>query len=93
MLGFAGLISVMIGGAIAYVAERFPAHVEVLQTVGGVLLIVGFGLVGWALPADDLRNPGRAQHRGSTGTATCSGLPLSVCQERDEIGLLGFAPD
>ena len=50
MLGFAGLISVMVGGTIAYVAEHFPAHVEVLQTVGGVLLIVGFGLVGGALP-------------------------------------------
>jgi hypothetical protein len=51
MLGFAGLISVMVGGTIAYVAERFPAHAEVLQTVGGLLLIGGFGLVGCTLPA------------------------------------------
>jgi hypothetical protein len=51
MLGFAGLISVMVGGVIAYIAERFPAHIEVLQTAGGLLLIGGFGLVGYALPA------------------------------------------
>ena len=50
MLGFAGLISVMVGGMIAYVAERFPAHIELLQTAGGLLLIAGFGLVGCALP-------------------------------------------
>jgi hypothetical protein len=51
MLGFAGLIGVIIGGITAYVAERFPANVEVLQTVGGLLLIIGFGLVGSNLPA------------------------------------------
>jgi len=50
MLGFAGLISAIIGGVTAYVAERFPAYVEVLQTVGGLLLIVGFGLFGWNFP-------------------------------------------
>ena len=46
MFGFAGLISVVVGGVTAYVAERFPPYIEVLQTVGGLLLIVGFGLVG-----------------------------------------------
>ena len=51
MLGFAGLISVMVGGVIAYVAERFPDHIEVLQTAGGLLLIGGFGLIGYAMPA------------------------------------------
>jgi hypothetical protein len=50
MLGFAGLISVMVGGTMAYIAERFPAHVEVLQTAGGLLLIGGFGIVGCTLP-------------------------------------------
>ena len=51
MFGFAGLISVIVGGVTAYVAERFPPCVEMLQTVGGVLLIVGFGLVGSNWPA------------------------------------------
>jgi hypothetical protein len=51
MFGFAGLISVVIGGVTAYVAERFPGYVEVLQTIGGLLLIVGFGLVSSNLPA------------------------------------------
>jgi len=51
MLGLAGLVSVMVGGVIAYVAERFPAHIEGLQTAGGLLLICGYVLVGCALPA------------------------------------------
>jgi hypothetical protein len=51
MFGFAGLISVLVGGVTAYVAERFPPYIEVLQTIGGLLLIVGFGLVGADWPA------------------------------------------
>jgi hypothetical protein len=50
MLGFAGLISVMVGGVVAYIAERYPAHIDLLQTVGGLLLIAGFGLVSWSWP-------------------------------------------
>ena len=50
MLGFAGLISVIVGGLTAYVAERFPTHVDILQTIGGLMLIVGIGLVGSNLP-------------------------------------------
>ena len=50
MLGFAGLISVIAGGVTAYVAERYPARVDLLQTIGGLLLIAGFGLVGWSWP-------------------------------------------
>jgi hypothetical protein len=51
MLGLTGLISVMIGGTVAYAADRFPAHVTMLQTAGGLLLLAGFGLVGTNLPA------------------------------------------
>lgn len=51
MLSFAGLISVIVGGAIAYIAERYPVRIDLLQTVGGLLLIAGFGLVGWSWPA------------------------------------------
>ena len=50
MFGFAGLICVMIGGVLAYVAERYPARIELLQTAGGLLLVMGFSLVGWGWP-------------------------------------------
>jgi hypothetical protein len=50
MLGYTGLVSVIIGGITAYVAERFPSYVDVLQTIGGLLLVVGFVLVGSNMP-------------------------------------------
>jgi ABC-type enterochelin transport system permease subunit len=50
MLWFLGLISVIFGGVIAYIAEHYPPRIELLQTVGGLLLIAGFGLVGWSWP-------------------------------------------
>lgn len=46
-----GLLSIVIGAAVAYAAERFPAYVEALETGAGVLLIAGFALAGFALPA------------------------------------------
>ena len=51
MLGFAGLICVIAGGVIAYFAERYPARIDLLQTIGGLLLIAGFSLVSWNWPA------------------------------------------
>ena len=51
MLGFAGLISVIVGGVTAYVADRYPPRIELLQTIGGLLLITGFGLASWGCPA------------------------------------------
>ena len=44
------LASVMLGASIAYASERFPAHVEALETGAGFLLIGGFALLGCALP-------------------------------------------
>jgi hypothetical protein len=44
------LASIVLGAALAYVAERHPAHVEALETGGGVLLIAGLALLGSALP-------------------------------------------
>jgi hypothetical protein len=49
MIGVASLVSVMLGAGIAYAADRFPAHVEALETGAGVLLIGGFALLGSAL--------------------------------------------
>lgn len=51
MIGIAGLLSAMAGGAIAYFAERFPAYLEALETAGGLLVIGGFALATYALPA------------------------------------------
>jgi|SoiMethySBSTD1v2_1073268.scaffolds.fasta_scaffold468147_2 hypothetical protein len=45
------LVSVVLGASVAYAADRFPAHVEVLETGAGVLLLSGFALAGSALAA------------------------------------------
>jgi hypothetical protein len=50
MLGALSLISVVLGGIVAYFADRFPAHVEAIETCAGALLIGGLALVGSALP-------------------------------------------
>jgi hypothetical protein len=38
------------GGAVAYLAERFPTQIEALQTGAGVLLIGGVALTTAGLP-------------------------------------------
>ena len=44
-------ISLVLGTAIAYLASGYPEHRAVLETVGGILLIGGLGLMGYALEA------------------------------------------
>ena len=51
MAGAIGLLSIMVGAVVACASERFPAHVAVLETGAGFLLISGFALTGFALPA------------------------------------------
>jgi hypothetical protein len=51
MVSLVGLLSVTGGGVVAYAAERFPVHVETIETAAGVLLLGGFALIGCALPA------------------------------------------
>jgi hypothetical protein len=51
MIGALSLLSVIAGAAVAYCADRFPAHVEALETSAGALLIGGLALLGSALPA------------------------------------------
>jgi hypothetical protein len=46
-----GLLSFTVGTVIAYAAQRFPAHVESLETGAGFLLISGLALSGYAMPA------------------------------------------
>ena len=50
MVGAISLIGIALGVAAACLAERFPAHVEAIQTGAGVLLIGGLALLGSALP-------------------------------------------
>ncbi len=51
MVSVAGLLSVTGGTVVAYLAERFPAHIEAIEAAAGVLLLGGFALMGCALPA------------------------------------------
>ena len=44
-------ISLVLGTAIAYMANGYPKHRAVMETVGGILMIGGLGLIGYALEA------------------------------------------
>lgn len=50
MIGVMSLIGIVVGAAIAYLAGRFPSHVEMLEAGGGALLIGGLALLGSAMP-------------------------------------------
>ena len=51
MIGVIGLIVILTGATTACTGERFPKHVEMLETVAGVLLLGGLALCGTSLPA------------------------------------------
>jgi hypothetical protein len=51
MVAAISVISVVLGAAVAYVADRFPAHIEALEMSAGALLIGGLALLGSGLPA------------------------------------------
>jgi hypothetical protein len=46
-----GLVGVTTGTVLACLAGCFPKHAATLETVGGVVMIGSFALVGWSLPA------------------------------------------
>ena len=48
IIGFS-TVSVVLGAGIAYMANSYPQHREVLETVAGILLIGGLGMLGFAL--------------------------------------------
>ena len=50
VIGILGLLSVMTGAVIAYLAKRFPAHIEALETGAGALLLGGLALASCGLP-------------------------------------------
>ena len=45
------MMSLVLGATIAYLAGSYPEHRAVMETVGGILLIGGLGLMGFALEA------------------------------------------
>jgi hypothetical protein len=49
MISGLSTISLLLGTAIANMASRYPEHRAVMETVGGVLLIGGLGLMGYVL--------------------------------------------
>ena len=49
MIAGLSTVCVVVGAAIAYRAESYPQHRETMETVGGLLLMGGFGLLGYAL--------------------------------------------
>jgi MFS family permease len=46
-----GVASLVVGSAIAFLAERYPRHQQSIQTLGGVLLIAGLAVLGYLLNA------------------------------------------
>ena len=51
MAGVFGLLSVVVGAVVAYASDRFPAHLESIETGAGFLMISGLALSSYALPA------------------------------------------
>ena len=50
MVAILGLLSVTTGAVVAYLAKRFPAHIEALETGAGALLLGGLALASHGLP-------------------------------------------
>jgi cytochrome c biogenesis protein CcdA len=48
MIAGFSMVCVVVGAAIAYIAESYPQRRETMETVGGLLLISGFGMLGYA---------------------------------------------
>jgi hypothetical protein len=50
VVGILGMLSVGTGAVVAYLAKRFPAHIEALETGAGALLLGGLALASCGLP-------------------------------------------
>ena len=50
VVGTLGAVSLLLGSALAYAAERVPARVELLEGSSGALLLAGLALIGSGLP-------------------------------------------
>jgi len=49
MIAGLSTVCVVFGAAIAYMAKSYPRYRGAIETVGGILLIGGFALLGYAL--------------------------------------------
>jgi putative Mn2+ efflux pump MntP len=49
MIALFSTISMVLGAAIAYMANSYPEHREIIETVAGILLIGGFAMLGYGL--------------------------------------------
>jgi hypothetical protein len=49
MVAICSIVGVTLGAAIASLADRYPRHRERIETVAGILLLGGFGLLGYLL--------------------------------------------
>lgn len=49
MIATISAISLVLGATVAYLANRYPEHREIIEIVAGVILIGGLGLLGCAL--------------------------------------------
>jgi lipopolysaccharide export LptBFGC system permease protein LptF len=49
MIAFISAITVGLGVAVACMGSRYPRRQSILETLGGFLLIAGFGLLGYLL--------------------------------------------
>jgi hypothetical protein len=50
MVSAVSFFTVAAGTAMARLSQRFPARIETLETVAGILLLGGFAAIGCALP-------------------------------------------
>lgn len=49
MMGGLSVASIVVGAAVGYVAPRYPRFQVVIETIAGILLIAGLGVLGYAL--------------------------------------------
>lgn len=47
--GALSMTTVVAGATVAYLGRRYPRHHDILERVGGILLIGGFSLLGYSL--------------------------------------------
>jgi hypothetical protein len=50
VVGAISVLSIGFGAVFARLSNRFPARIELFETIAGILLIGGFSAIGCALP-------------------------------------------